>query len=222
MAICFDGDFQSFIRQAGKNEANILFLPANDWREIAPYHTNMAIRRAIENGFSLVHPTGQGLSVAADNRGRIISTMDFYKTDKQIMYASVPFYTSPALYAQTGDVFAWLCISVFIGIIISVALFFGFSNSKMNRDNTQYGIRNTMLLSCFPLLPFDLKKQHSIPNILLYKYRESFKGVRIPLFAKKASANKLSLRWVRRRCDENAVERNCGSRFCVMSYHFAT
>jgi apolipoprotein N-acyltransferase len=120
MAICFDGDFPGFIRQAGRNNANILFLPANDWREFGPYHTNEAITRAIENGFSLVHPAGQGLSVATDNRGRIISSMDFYKTDEQIMYASVPFNTNTTVYAQTGDIFAWLCIAAFVIMIVSV------------------------------------------------------------------------------------------------------
>jgi len=119
-AICYDGDFPGFIRDAGKNKAEIMFLPANDWKEVDPIHTHMAIIRAIENGFSLVHPAGQGLSVATDNRGRIISSMDYYSTDEQIMYADVPVQHTFTIYSLIGDVFAWLCIAGSIIFLIAV------------------------------------------------------------------------------------------------------
>jgi len=127
-AICADADYADFIRQAGKNKVEVMFIPANDWKEIDPIHTDMAIMRAVENGFSLVHPAGPGLSVATDNRGRIISSMDFYTTDKQVMYADVPVRHSNTIYAQIGDVFAWLCITGFVAMTISVIFrkyFFG-------------------------------------------------------------------------------------------------
>jgi apolipoprotein N-acyltransferase len=95
-----------------------MFLPANDWKEIDPIHTHMAVTRAIENGFSLVHPAGQGLSVATDNRGRIISSMDYYTTDEQIMYADVPIQNTYTIYAQAGDVFAWICLAGLMTIIV--------------------------------------------------------------------------------------------------------
>lgn len=119
-AICYDGDFPNFIRTAGKNKAEIMFLPANDWKAIDPIHTRMAITRSIENGFSLVHPAGQGLSVATDNRGRNISSMDYYSTDEQIMYADVPVEHTFTLYPLIGDAFAWLCIAGSIIFLIAV------------------------------------------------------------------------------------------------------
>jgi len=119
-AICYDGDFPNFIRNAGRNKTDIMFLPANDWKEIDPIHTHMAITRAVENGFSLVHPAGPGLSAAADNRGRIISSMDYYTTNEQVMYADVPIQHSNTIYVVIGDAFAWLCIAGFITILISV------------------------------------------------------------------------------------------------------
>jgi apolipoprotein N-acyltransferase len=117
-AICYDGDFPGFIRNAGKNKTDIMFLPANDWKEIDPLHTHMAITRAIENGFSLVHPAGPGLSVATDSRGRIISSMDYFKTDEQIMYADVPVQHAFTFYPVTGDLFAWLCVAGFITFLV--------------------------------------------------------------------------------------------------------
>ncbi len=113
-AICFDDAFQNFIRQAGKNKVEIMFIPANDWKEVDPIHTYMATTRAVENGFSLVRPAGPGLSVATDNCGRIISSMDYYKTDEQVMYADVSVQHTYTIYTQVGDVFAWLCIASFV------------------------------------------------------------------------------------------------------------
>ena len=121
-AICYDGDFPNFIRTAGKNRTEIMFLPANDWKAIDPIHTNMAITRAIENGFSLVHPAGQGLSAATDNRGRVISSLDYFKTDEQVMYADVPIQHAFTLYPQIGDLFAWLCVAALVTVLVKSVL----------------------------------------------------------------------------------------------------
>jgi len=118
-AICYDGDFPNFIRTAGKNKTEVMFLPANDWKEIDPIHTHMVIARAVENGCSLVRPAGPGLSIAADNRGRVVSSLDFFKTNEQVMYADVPVQHSNTVYEFIGDVFPWLCISSVLIIIIS-------------------------------------------------------------------------------------------------------
>jgi apolipoprotein N-acyltransferase len=121
-AICFDAEFPAFIRQAGQKKAGILFLPANDWKAIDPIHTDMAVLRAVENGFSLVRAAGQGLSVATDNRGNRISSMDYYRTAEQIMYADVPSFHSTTLYTRLGDWFAWFCIAGFTGILLGLVL----------------------------------------------------------------------------------------------------
>ena len=136
-AICYDGDFPNFIRYAGMNKTEVLFLPANDWKELDPIHTHMAITRAVENGCALVRPAGPGLSVASDNRGRIISSMDYYTTNEQVMYADVPVQHTYTIYALVGDAFAWMCIAGFVAVIISVIFrkyFVGFSglNTKEN------------------------------------------------------------------------------------------
>ena len=122
-AICADADYQDFIRQAGRKKVDIMFIPANDWAEITPLHSQMAITRAIENGFALVHPAGQGLSVVADNRGRILSSMDYFKTDKQILLAAVPIHRDATFYALAGDYFPMLAmlglLSIFIWVNVS-------------------------------------------------------------------------------------------------------
>jgi apolipoprotein N-acyltransferase len=143
-AICYDGDFPGFIRNAGKHNAEIMFLPANDWKEIDPLHTHMAITRAIENGFSLVRPAGQGLSVTTDNRGRIISSLDYYRTDEQIMYADVPVQHTFTLYPVIGDLFAWLCIAGFITFLVVPVFKKYFFRVKISyRDNAATKVKTS-------------------------------------------------------------------------------
>ena len=110
-AICADADYPGFVRQAGKNNVDIMFIPANDWKAIDTIHPQMVVSRAIENGFSLVHPAGPGLSIAKDNFGNAISSMDCYCTDEQIMFADVPTHRTPTLYAIAGNWFAWICMA---------------------------------------------------------------------------------------------------------------
>jgi apolipoprotein N-acyltransferase len=143
-AICYDGDFPGFIRNAGKNKTDIMFLPANDWKEIDPLHTHMAITRAIENGFSLVHPAGPGLSVATDSRGRVISSLDYFKTDEQIMYADVPAQHAFTLYPVTGDLFAWLCVAGFITFLVVPVFKKYFFRVKISyRDNAATKVKTS-------------------------------------------------------------------------------
>lgn len=116
--ICFDMDFPSFINKAGKENVDIMLVPANDWKAITPLHANMSKLRAIENGFSLVRSTGSGLSIAADHMGNTLCELDYYKTKEQIMISDIPIKGVKTFYARTGDIFAWLCIVGFLSLLV--------------------------------------------------------------------------------------------------------
>lgn len=87
-----------------------MLVPANDWKEITPYHANMSKLRAIENGFSMVRCTGRGLSLAVDYKGNVLSQLDYYKTKENIMISDVPIKGTKTIYAKMGDWFVWVCI----------------------------------------------------------------------------------------------------------------
>jgi len=108
--ICFDMDFPTFINQAGKKNVDIMLVPANDWKEITPYHANMSKLRAIENGFSMVRCTGQGLSLAVDYNGKVLNQLNYYQTEENIMISDVPIKGIKTIYAKMGDWFVWVCI----------------------------------------------------------------------------------------------------------------
>ena len=119
--ICFDMDHPVYIRQAGRSGTDVMLVPSNDWPAIVPFHTYMASFRGIENGFSIVRATGNGLSAAFDYQGRTLATAD-YSTTKQAMIAHVPTQGVNTIYTVVGDLFAWLSMVGFV-TLVGFALF---------------------------------------------------------------------------------------------------
>jgi apolipoprotein N-acyltransferase len=113
-AICYDMDFTALLNQAGRADIDLMLVPAWDWLAINPLHARMAVFRAIENGFSMVRQTGEGLSIATDYHGRTLATMDHFTTNDHTMQAKLPVEGISTVYALIGDSFAWLCMLVFV------------------------------------------------------------------------------------------------------------
>jgi apolipoprotein N-acyltransferase len=120
--ICRDLDFPSVIQQAGAAGADLVVAPSFDWFEIDPFHTQYAVFRAIENGFSLVRQTGDGLSVATDPYGRVVAAMDQFRASDRVMVATVPTEGVPTLYGRLGDWFGWASVIALVVVTaVSVA-----------------------------------------------------------------------------------------------------
>jgi apolipoprotein N-acyltransferase len=116
--ICFDMDFPGLIRQAGRAEAGMMLVPANDWRGITPFHARMALFRTVENGFSLVRPAGQnGVSIASDQYGRVLSYLDNKYSKDMVMTVEIPVERVKTLYSGIGDFFPFIAAG---GLMIAV------------------------------------------------------------------------------------------------------
>lgn len=115
--ICYDMDFPSYIRQAGKCNVDILFAPSSDWREIRHFHAVSARFRAVENGCSLVRPTIQGLSIATDPYGRMLAYHDFYSSASRLAIVGVPARGVKTIYASCGELFSHICIVLFLALV---------------------------------------------------------------------------------------------------------
>ena len=107
--ICSDMAFTSKIRQAGREGVDILMIPASDWQEMTAIALKTAIVRGIENGCSIVRQTNCGTSVAADWRGNISATGNYFQSDTKTITAQVSTEGRFTAYAYIGDLFAWLC-----------------------------------------------------------------------------------------------------------------
>ena len=116
--ICFDMDWVPYPRQSGLAQVGLMLAPADDWLAIENDHANSAVYRDIENGFSMIRPTGKGISLAVDPLGRELARGEYYTTDRLTIVAEVPVQALPTLYSQIGDVFAYASIIALITVTI--------------------------------------------------------------------------------------------------------
>jgi apolipoprotein N-acyltransferase len=121
--ICWDADFPTIVNQAGRKSADILFVPSGDHVAVARLHAQQAIFRAIENGVSLVRQDStDGLSVATDPYGRVLATTDIHTASERVMVAQVPTQRVFTVYSVIGDLFGWLSVAGFVGIVVLAIL----------------------------------------------------------------------------------------------------
>lgn len=109
--VCFDMDFHHLLRQVGRGGADLMLVPASDWKDIVPLHQLMAEFRAVENGTALFRITRWGASGAIDPYGRRLAWMDDFRTEDNVMVAHVPIRAGVrTLYARFGDALGWGCV----------------------------------------------------------------------------------------------------------------
>lgn len=125
-AICFDADFPDVIVRAGRERADLLLIPASDWKAIDPVHTRMALVRGVENGCAVARQTNQGLSAAADRQGRILAAADFFTSSPRVMVAQLQARGVRTIYARAPLLVPALCVLLLL-------VFAGFSISASSR-----------------------------------------------------------------------------------------
>jgi apolipoprotein N-acyltransferase len=115
--ICFDMDDPRLARRLGKAGADIVLVPAYDSERIRPFHTEVGLFRAIENGYSVFRQVAEGTSMAVDGRGIVRSFQDYFATSERLMFADLPMKGERTLYAAIGDAFAWLDAILLIALV---------------------------------------------------------------------------------------------------------
>jgi apolipoprotein N-acyltransferase len=104
VSTCRDMSFPSFIRQAGKKNVDVMLAPSYDFpKSVSPLY----YLRAVENGFSFVRSTYNGISYAIDYNGNILAWMDSEQSKDGMMYADVPIRGVRTLYPCWGDLLGW-------------------------------------------------------------------------------------------------------------------
>lgn len=120
VSVCREIDMAKYMVQAGRQGVDIMFSSSYEWPQNLVI--NFGYMRGIENGFSLVRPTYNGLTFVSDFNGRILKQMAFDDAGDGIMYADVPTQGVRTLYPHIGDAFGWMCVAGFLGIVV-VSLF---------------------------------------------------------------------------------------------------
>jgi len=117
-AVCFDMDFPHFIRRFARMGTDIVLVPSFDSERIRPYHTEVGLFRAVENGFSMVRQVSNGASMAVDGTGRVLARQDFFATADRLMIVDVPTRGVKTLYGLAGDWLAWLACGLVLALFV--------------------------------------------------------------------------------------------------------
>jgi apolipoprotein N-acyltransferase len=121
-AVAFDMDFPGFLLQAGRKRADVMVVPENEYPQIDPMHSRMALYRAVENGFNLLLHASQSLSLACDYQGRIYGLMDHYHATDRVLVAQLPSRGVRTIFSRGGYLFPWICIVGFCLLLLGTFL----------------------------------------------------------------------------------------------------
>jgi apolipoprotein N-acyltransferase len=118
--ICYEAVFADEVRHFARNGAEVLVNISDDgWYgdTSAPWqHLNMARMRAIENRRWLLRDTNSGVTAAIDPWGRVRQSIPRHQTDA--LPAEYGFRDDITFYTAHGDVFAWSCAILSIGVLL--------------------------------------------------------------------------------------------------------
>src|SRR5579863_8954918 len=117
--ICYEAVFADEVRQfAGLGAEVLVNLSDDGWYgdTSAPWqHLNMARMRAIENRRWLLRDTNNGVTAVIDPYGRVRQSIPRHQVDA--LPAQYGFSDDITFYTVHGDVFAWLCAILSIGVV---------------------------------------------------------------------------------------------------------
>jgi apolipoprotein N-acyltransferase len=117
--ICYESVFADEVRQFAQLGAEVLVNISDDgWYgdTSAPWqHLNMLRMRAIENRRWILRDTNNGVTAAIDPYGRVRQSIPRHQTDA--LPAGYGFRDDVTFYTAHGDVFAWACAILALGIV---------------------------------------------------------------------------------------------------------
>jgi apolipoprotein N-acyltransferase len=116
LQICKDLDFPALSREYAADGANLLLVPAWDFKVDGWLHARMAMLRAVENGFALARAGRNGLLTLSDNRGRVMAEAATVSEHFVAVTGKLNVTRERTLYSRTGDWFAWLCLVVLLAL----------------------------------------------------------------------------------------------------------
>jgi apolipoprotein N-acyltransferase len=77
--------------------------------------------RAIENGFSIIRATSNGVSLIADQRGTVLAQNNAFTDPGAITVADMPTRRLNTAQEEVDDLFAALCVLLASGLVIAAA-----------------------------------------------------------------------------------------------------
>jgi apolipoprotein N-acyltransferase len=103
--ICVDMIYPHYLRQASRNNIDLLMVPSFDTAFMTPMLTLSSAYRAVENGFTMIRVTGDGLSAVIDPMYRQWAGQNSFLQGTPNFYANVPVISRTTAYPVTGAAF---------------------------------------------------------------------------------------------------------------------
>ena len=113
LAICKDMHFAAFGHEYGLRHAAVMLVPAWDFDYLDGWlEARTTVFRGIENGYTIVRASREGLLTLSDPYGRILAEAPSSKLPGRSLLATVAVAGSlPTLYTRIGNLFGWLCVA---------------------------------------------------------------------------------------------------------------
>jgi len=113
LAICKDMHFAAFGREYGRRHAAVMLVPAWDFAYLDGWlEARTTVFRGIENGYSIVRASREGLLTASDPYGRILAEVPSSELPGRALLAKVTVAGPlPTLYTCVGNLFGWLSVA---------------------------------------------------------------------------------------------------------------
>ena len=117
--VCYEAVFADEVRHFAANGAEVLVNISDDgWYgdTSAPWqHLNMARMRAVENRRWLLRDTNNGTTAAIDPYGGVRQSIARHTVGE--LTAQFAFSSDVTFYSAHGDVFAWICVLLSLGMV---------------------------------------------------------------------------------------------------------
>lgn len=90
VAICFDADHHRTWAQLGRDNVDVVAIPASDWPAIGGLHADMARLRSQSIGAAIIRPARAGMSIITDTQGRVRQNVDHRQTNQSAVSINLP------------------------------------------------------------------------------------------------------------------------------------
>ncbi|HAT33248.1 MAG TPA: hypothetical protein DCW29_21085 [Janthinobacterium sp.] len=111
LAICKDMHFAVLGRDNGQRQVAVMLVPAWDFQLDRWMGSRITLTRGVENGYSVVRSSREGLLTVSDRFGRVIAERGSAALPGAGMLATLRVGAPRAtLYTRIGDLFAWSCV----------------------------------------------------------------------------------------------------------------
>ena len=115
--ICYDINYPLFINSLSRNHLDMLIVPSWDYPGVAEFQSKEARYKAIEGGFNLIKNTANGVVIASDYKGRILSYFSGENCQDYFIVSELYKHGVKTLYSYIGRFFNFIYLISFIFVI---------------------------------------------------------------------------------------------------------